>query len=253
MIQADPRELTPVRRAAASTGEGTFCIERFRIAARDSAGAPKLFLGAVRTEEVTKIVVALPDRMNAYHPHAVLYVVTSDAVAQAAPLAEAIDELVGRRLVPPVITVLLDRLDEGALHELIPHIDRYFPTMPGRDTRALIGIGADGIETVALGVCLPDLFGNVQSWHGTADSNLLERVTASLERSASGSNQRLFLASGIAEGPAVAATTALARELHRRQRSFVLNQAGPTNGACPWSTLLPSALRSALRRAPWPA
>ena len=79
MIQADPRELTPVRRAAASTGEGTFCIERFRIAARDSAGDPKLFLGAVRTEEVTKTVVALPDRMDAYHPHAVLYLVTSDA------------------------------------------------------------------------------------------------------------------------------------------------------------------------------
>ena len=253
-MQADLTELRLARTPITSARSRRSGIERFRVAAWDSAGAPRLFLGAVYADEVTNVLVALPDRMHVEHPHAVLYIVTCAAGEQALPLAEAIDALVARRLVPPVITVLVDRCDEELVGALVPHIDRYLPTMPMRDARSLIGIGADGMAAVALGIGLPEVFGSVQSWHGTADSELLARLNVLLGRLRQESNQRLFLASGIVGDPADAATTAVADELHRLHRPFILSQAGSSaSRSTPWKMLLPTALRSALRRAPWPA
>ena len=226
--------------------------ERFRPLAADSAGAPRLFEGAVCGRDLTTVVIALPDRMQTGHPHSVLYIASRDLDRQALPLVEAIDELVARRLIPPVVTVFVNRCDELLLPALVRLIDRHLPTMPTHDARSLIGIGSGSFATFAVGVCMPEVFGSVHSWYGTADAELVSRVISALGGQAGAQAQRLFLACDMCGGRASEAAVQIADELHRLHRPFVLSQAGRAPGLAPWSVFLPNALRFALRGSPWP-
>jgi pimeloyl-ACP methyl ester carboxylesterase len=114
-----------------------------------------------------------------------LHGVTGTESADAAGFSSHVARGIAAGAIPPVLVVFPNgglsgyrgKVEEMIVDELVPLIDRTYPTLARAESRAVVGFSMGGSGAIWLAVAHPGLFAAAVSWAGSDDCEL-ERLLA---------------------------------------------------------------------------
>ncbi|MCK4595233.1 esterase family protein, partial [candidate division WOR-3 bacterium] len=152
-----------------------------------------------------------PASFNYNRKYPSLYIHDGYEFISIARLENVLDNMIYQRRIQPLIAILIHpvgrfeeyfgekKYAEFIVEELVPYIDRKYPTIDDPDKRCTAGISAGGTISIALGWYFPEVFGCIISQSGVIyiddeDNNYLKSFTEQPSK-----NLKLYVDVGIFE------------------------------------------------------